>query len=106
LLAAGVSLLDLSGLWPTRAGTSQVISSGTKARAQRWARAIYEAFPGVLAGIHYRSSMHGGDDAFALFETAIPAIPAMPIFDHPLSSPGLDSALVRVTADLGYRLLI
>jgi hypothetical protein len=50
--------------------------------------------------------MHGGDDAFALFETAIPAIPAMPIFDHPLSSPGLDSALVRVTADLGYRLLI
>ncbi len=38
-------LLDLTGLWPTRAGASQEISSGPKDVTQAWARAIRAAHP-------------------------------------------------------------
>src|SRR6185437_14311005 len=52
-----LNLLDLTGLWPTRAGASTAITSGPpRFRAQAWARRIYEAYPSV-EGIYYGLSM-------------------------------------------------
>lgn len=64
-----VCLLDLTGDWPTRAGASQAIASGPRARAQATARATYDAYP-TLEGLWYPSSMHGGHPAVVLFERA------------------------------------
>lgn len=100
-LAGRVRLLVLTGDWPTRAGASQAISSGPRARAQAWARAIHEAYPAV-DGIWYPSSMHGGHPALVLFERAERAIPSDPLVDVPLSHPGLLPDLVRAAGTLGY----
>ncbi|RZS43288.1 RES domain-containing protein [Herbihabitans rhizosphaerae] len=99
-------LLDLSGLWPTRAGASQLISSsGTKAVTQAWARAIRAAHP-ELDGVWYRSSMDSGSPALALWNPpAADALPANPDVLVPLSYPGLDLPLARVCEELNYTLL-
>ena len=60
-------LLDLAGLWPTRVGASQEISSGPKHVTQAWARAIRAAYP-ELDGLWYRSSMDSGDPAICLWD--------------------------------------
>ncbi|MGH9245320.1 MAG: RES family NAD+ phosphorylase [Acidimicrobiales bacterium] len=102
-LARSVRLLDLTGDWPTRAGASQAIASGPRARAQAWARAIYDAYPRV-AGLWYLSSMHGGHPALALFERAEGALPAVCALDVPLSHPGMLPDLTRAAGSLGYLL--
>ncbi|CAM3391938.1 RES family NAD+ phosphorylase [Kibdelosporangium persicum] len=98
-------LLDLSGLWPTRAGASQELSSGSKTLTQAWARAIRAAHP-ELDGVWYRSSMDGGEPAICLFDppagTAIPPAPDMLL---PLDHPGLDLPLGRICEELNYTLL-
>lgn len=96
-----VPLLDLTRDWPTRVGASQAMTSGARPRAQAWARAIYEAYPG-LEGIWYPSSMHGGHAALVLFERAEAALPADPELDLPLSHPGLLPDLTRAASSLGY----
>jgi hypothetical protein len=102
-LTRSIRLLDLTGDWPTRAGASQALASGPRPRAQAWARAIYETYPG-LEGIWYPSSMHGGHPAIALFERAESAVPATPELDVPLSHPGLLADLTRAASLLGYLL--
>ncbi|KAA9157172.1 RES family NAD+ phosphorylase [Amycolatopsis acidicola] len=98
-------LLDLSGLWPTRVGASQEISSGPKRITQAWARAIRSAF-GDLDGLWYRSSMDGGDPALCLWDPpAGTALPAEPDVLLPLDHPGLDIPLGRVCEELNYVLL-
>ncbi|HET9143391.1 RES family NAD+ phosphorylase [Actinophytocola sp.] len=98
-------LLDLAGLWPTRAGASQEISTGPKIVTQAWARAIRAAHPD-LDGLWYRSSMDSGDPAICLWDplsgTALPAEPDVLL---PLDHPGLDLPLARICAQLGYMLL-
>lgn len=96
-----VRLLDLTGDWPTRAGASQAVASGPRARA--WARAVYDAYPDV-AGLWYPSSMPGGRPAVVLFERAEPAVPEAPELDVALSHPGLVADLVRAAGALGYLL--
>lgn len=96
-----VRLLDITGDWPTRAGASQAIASGSRRRAQAWARAIYEAYP-TLEGVWYSSSMHGGHPAVVLFERAAGALPAGPELDVPLTHPGLLADLIRAANALGY----
>jgi hypothetical protein len=103
-LRAGLSLLDLTGTWPTRAGASMAIGSGSRPRAQRWSRAIYEAYPD-LQGIAYPSSMHGNRLAVAFYERALFALPRVPIFHRPLIDPALLPVLKRVARDLGYGLV-
>jgi hypothetical protein len=98
-------LLDLTGLWPTRAGASQEISSGPRDRTQEWARAIRAAHPD-LDGLWYRSSMDSGNPAVCLWDppagTGLPAAPdALIQLDHP----GLDVPLARICAQLNYTLL-
>jgi hypothetical protein len=102
-LARGVRLLNLTGLWPTRAGASMALNSGPRPRAQRWAQAIYEAFP-VIDGVLYGSSMTGNAPCIALFERAVDALPTNPELHRPLSDPTLESLLVRSAASLGYEM--
>jgi len=98
-------LLDLTGLWPTRVGGSQEISSGPKKITQAWARAIRTAFP-QLDGLWYRSSMDGGQPAVCLWDPpAGDALPLAPDVLLPLAHPGLDVPLGRVCRELNYVLL-
>jgi RES domain len=103
-LAREVSLLDLSGAWPTRAGASQAINSGPRDAAREWARAIYAAYPEV-EGLWYRSSMDGGRPAISLNERAEHALLAQPQVHMPLSHPGLELPLARMGRTLGYLLV-
>jgi RES domain len=98
-------LLDLCGLWPTRAGASQEISSGSKGVTQAWARAIHAAYPD-LDGLWYRSSMDSGEPAVCLWDPpAGDALPAAPEVLLPLDHPGLDLPLSRICEALNYTLL-
>ncbi|MGB3442008.1 MAG: RES family NAD+ phosphorylase [Actinophytocola sp.] len=95
-------LLDLTGLWPTRAGASQEISSGPKDITQAWARAIRDAFP-QLDGLWYRSSMDSGDPAVCLWDPPSgDALPLAPEVLLPLDYPGLDLPLARICESLNY----
>lgn len=102
-LTRDVRLLDLTGLWPTRAGASMALNSGPRPRAQRWAQAIYEAFS-ALDGVLYGSSMAGNAPCLALFERAADALPPNPDLHRPLSDPTLETLLLRAAAALGYDL--
>jgi hypothetical protein len=97
-------LLDLSGVWPTRAGASMAINTGQRPRARRWAQAIYEAYPEVQ-GLFYPSSMHGNRSAVTLWERGAGAVPPMPVFHRPLLDPALLPVLSRVARDIAYGLV-
>ncbi|MGW7539279.1 RES family NAD+ phosphorylase [Amycolatopsis rubida] len=98
-------LLDLTGLWPTRVGASQEISSGPKKITQAWARAIRGAMPD-LDGLWYRSSMDAGKPSLCLWDPpAGAALPIAPDVLLPLDHPGLDVPLGRVCEELNYTLL-
>lgn len=94
-------LLDLRGLWPTRAGASAAIATGSKARARRWSRTIYDAWPD-LHGLVYPSSMAGGGTAYALFERAQSALPANPAFHRALADPALAGPLLAAAGAIDY----
>lgn len=96
-------LLDLTGVWPTRAGASTALSSGQKARARRWSQAIYAAFPEV-DGLLYGSSMNANEPCVALYERATQAIPARPSTNRMLVDPNLLTSLRNACEDLNYLL--
>jgi len=103
-LARDVALLDLTGVWPTRAGASMALCSGPRSRTRPWSRAIYEAYREVQ-GLYYPSSMHAHRPAVALYERAVAALPRTPLLHRPLRDPALLADLDRVAGDLGYRLV-
>jgi hypothetical protein len=103
-LVRAVRLLDLTGLWPTRAGASLAINSGPRPRAQAWARQIYEAYP-PLDGVYYGSSMDGNSPCAALFERAVDAIPPLPRLHRPLADPLLRPLIQRAALQLNYDML-
>ncbi len=96
-----VVLLDLTGLWPTQAGTSMAISSGPRPQARKWSQAIYAAYPSV-EGLLYGSSMHKHQQCFALYERAKTALPAAPSFDRALDDAALSTRLNQAATDLNY----
>lgn len=102
-LTRDVTLLDLRGAWPTRAGASMAISSGPRPRAQRWSRTIYEAYPQV-EGLLYPSSMYANEPSVALYERAEDALPTTPAFIRPLADPVLLRPLKRIAWEVGYDL--
>lgn len=79
------------------------ISSGPRPRAQRWSRAIYEAFP-EADGILYGSSMHANAPALALYERCVSALPTIPLFRRALADPALEETLETAADSLGYAL--
>ena len=97
-------LLDLAGTWPTRAGASQAISSGSRERARAWAREIFAGHPDI-DGLWYRSSMDSGAPAVCLWERAVPALPGQPWVHLPLAAPALALPIARACRQLGYRLI-
>lgn len=103
-LARDVELLSLRGKWPTRAGASANINSGPRPRCRRWSKAIYEAYP-QAQGLLYASSMNANEPALALYERAVPALPASPVLNRPLSDPAFLVPLERIASALGYDLL-
>lgn len=103
-LARDVALLDLCGLWPTRAGASMAINSGPRSTAQRWSEAIYLAYPEV-EGLWYASSMYGNVPALALYERARDAVGGTPFFHAPLAASGLAVPLYNLSRQLGYAFL-
>ena len=96
-----ISLLDLTGLWPTRAGGSMAINSGNRNTARQWSRAIYDAFPGI-AGLRYASAMHGGNMSYAIYDRAQGALGATPSFHAPLADPQIAPYLLTVAKEIGY----
>ena len=99
-----VCLLDLTGSWPTRAGASMAINSGSRPRARQWSRAIYQAYP-AIEGILYRSSMDGNRPAVALYERASSALPAQPVFHRALADSVMTRLVANVALELGYIVL-
>lgn len=100
-LARDVQLLDLTGAWPTRAGASMAINSGSRAMARAWSRAIYAAYSHV-EGLRYASSMNANQPAFALYERARTSLPAVAALDIPLVTPALAAPLAAAAIRLGY----
>jgi len=97
-LTRHLALLDLTGAWPTKAGASMAINSGPRPRAQRWSRAIYDAYPAV-EGLWYCSSMDANRPAVALYERAKTSLPTKPRFQRALA----DAALSAVVKNAGHR---
>ena len=98
-------LLDLAGLWPTRAGASQEISAGPKidhagvgASDPRGAPRPRRALVSVLNGLRQPGDLPVGP-AVGL------VVPAAPDVLLPLDHPGLDLPLARICEELNYTLL-
>ena len=104
VLRGPLRLLDLTGAWPTRAGASMAINTGPRFRAQRWSRAIYEAYP-EACGVYYASSMYRNRPCAALYERGAETLPKMPEFHRPLRDPALLPVIRRVAKDIGYGLV-
>lgn len=102
--AAELRLLDLTGLWPTRAGASMALSTGPHARTRPWSRAAYEAYPD-LHGLWYASSMDSMRGCAALFERASRAMPSAPAFHRALADISLRALLEHWSTQLNYRLI-
>lgn len=99
-----LTLLDLTGLWPTAAGAAMSLASGPRPRGRRWSEAIYAAYPDVQ-GLWYPSSMAGNAPAAALYERGIGCLPSQPLFHRPLNDPALHVPIRRVARALGYALV-
>ena len=104
-LRADLELLDLTGLWPTRAGASTLISSSeARSRTQHWSRSMWNAYPHIT-GLWYASSMHSPDPGIALYERAHSSLPESPSWYLPLSHGALSLPLRNIANDLGYDLV-
>jgi len=103
-LAADLTLLDLTGTYPTRAGASMLINCGSRPRARAWSRAFYEAYP-QTQGLYYASCMHENSPSLAIYERAAEAIPAYPSFHRGLSDKALRLTLRNAAVKLNYFLL-
>jgi len=103
-LAADLSLLDLTGVFPTRAGASMLINSGSRPRARAWSRAFHAAYP-EIQGLFYASSMHGNRPSLALYERARPALPGSPLLHRALADAALKLTLRQAAVSLSYLLI-
>jgi hypothetical protein len=104
ILRHPLRLLDLTGVWPTRAGASMAINTGPRSRAQRWSRAIYEAYLEAF-GVYYPSSMYRNRPCVALYERGETVLPKVPEFHRPLRDPALLPVIRRVAKEIGYGLV-
>lgn len=100
-----LTLLNLSGSdWVIRAGANSALMAGSRAVAQRWSRAIWNAYPS-LDGLVWASSPRPAGSSVVLYERARDSMPAAPELNMPLSHPGLESTLAAVGRQLQLTLL-
>lgn len=99
-----LTLLDLTGEWPTRAGASMAINTGPRGRAREWSRVIYASYPDV-EGLWYGSSMHGNRPCMALYERGRSVTPPTPDFHRLLSDPAMWAVVGEAAGRLGYRVV-
>ena len=100
-----IPLLDLRSDWPTRAGASQALGSGSHASARGWSRAVWEDHPAV-EGIAWHSSMRHDGTAYALYERAADALEADPVANLTLGTNGLALPLAHAADLLGFGLVL
>jgi hypothetical protein len=100
-LARSLTLLDLSGTWPTRAGASMALNSGARDRARLWSQRVYEDYAGV-EGLLYPSSMDANEPTLALYERAEAALPDRPLLHRALSDPGLGDVVLGAAHLFNY----
>lgn len=103
-LSSPLLLLDLTGVWPTRAGASMALNTGARPRARRWSQTIYDAYPQVQ-GLYSASSMYANRPMVSLYERALGALPHHPLVHRPLNDPALFVGLDRAAIELGYDLV-
>jgi hypothetical protein len=103
-LAQPLTLLDLTGSWMLRLGGGPQIATGDRAQARKWSRVFYEAYPDV-DGLYYPSSLNTSWRAYALYERAQRAIPAVPILHAPLTEPRVARYLSIAETETGYDVL-
>lgn len=95
-----IPLLNLTGPWPTRAGASMAINSGSRAIAREWSREIHAAFPDIWSIFYGRKPA-----SYAFYERAQVHLAAIPKMDRLLSHPALTARLVAAARRFGYRLV-
>ena len=103
-LAAELTLLDLTGAFPTRAGASMLINCGSRPRARAWSRAFHAAYPQVQ-GLYYGSCLHANSPSLALYERAQGAVQASPLLHRALSDAALKLTLRNAATGLGFMLI-
>lgn len=105
-LVEDVVLLDVTDSdWITTAGGNAAISSGKRARAREWSRAIYEHHGEALDGLYYASSNLPAARSVALYERAASKFPAHPDLSQELTSGKLAPELSVYAIDLGCDLI-
>lgn len=101
-LARNVRLLDLTSVFPTKAGASMNINSGPRSKARKWSQLFYATYANI-DGLYFSSSMYANEPCIALFERADPtAIPAHPLFHRALADATLLGSLHMAAQQIGY----
>ena len=80
------------------------INSGSKAKARKWSKAIYSAYPHV-EGLLYGSAMHANYPAVAFYDRAETALPVTPAFNRSLVDPCMITVLSNTAVKLNYILI-
>lgn len=80
------------------------IASGPRSRARLWSQAIYAAFP-QIDGLLYGSSMNANAPSVALYERALTAMPAAPVFHRQLADPAVLTLLKNACNAVNYILV-
>jgi hypothetical protein len=104
-LGRPVRLLSLRSNWPTRAGASQALASGSRATARGWSIAIHDDLPDI-EGLEYASAMHHPGVSYAFYERAQDAFEPAPAINLPLAHRGLRPVLRNAAAALNYGLVL
>ena len=99
-------LLDLTGSFPTRAGASMGLMTGSRSVSRTWARAFHDAWP-EMEGLYYPSSMRANRPAMVLSERTATAgvMPDSPSLHRSLGDPAILSVLRNAARELGNALL-
>lgn len=101
-LTAPIRLVDTSGSWPVRVGANMAINSGPRDKSRLWSQALYRDYP-TVDGVWYSSSINN-EPCVALYERALRALPAHPVFLEPLASPKLLARLAAAAKLLNFTL--
>lgn len=103
-LTRDIVLLDLSGTFPTAAGASMAIHSGSREIARQWSRLFYNAYS-QIDGLYYCSSMHSHQPLIALYERSGDALPDKPDMHRALADNALQNLIFKNAEQIGFNVL-